>query len=178
MVYAPSAGFTYVVDKGLNLRLGGGYFYQDVDDDEDEQGFFGDGQIDKTWRYRRGLVKLIGLTGLTQRDFGAQNVGLERFIGTQGSARYDFLRNLSGDVNGRYRYSDRVGDADRTDDTGSNVHRFNASAGLSWLPLKWMTIRLGYNFRKVISDNEFDEYDEHRGQLTIRLSPEKPFRTK
>jgi hypothetical protein len=178
MVYAPSAGFTYVVDKGLNLRLGGGYFYQDVDDDEDEQGFFGDGQIDKTWRYRRGLVKLIGLTGLTQRDFGAQNVGLERFIGTQGSARYDFLRNLSGDVNGRYRYSDRVGDADRTDDTGSNVHRFNAGAGLSWLPLKWMTIRLGYNFRKVISDENEDEYDEHRGQLTIRLSPEKPFRTK
>jgi hypothetical protein len=180
MVYAPSAGFTYVVEKGLNVRLGAGYFYQDVDDEEDEQGFFGDSQIDKTWTYRRGFVNLTALTGLEQRDFGSQNVGLERFIGTQGSARYDFLRNLSGDINGRYRFSDRVGNADRTggDDTGKNVHRYNVGAGLDWLPYRWMTIRLGYTFRKVISDNDPDEYDEHRGLLRVTLTTEQPFRTK
>jgi hypothetical protein len=179
MVYAPSAGFTYVVDKGLNLRLGAGYYYQDVDSGDDEQGLFGNGQLDKTWTYRRGFINLAALTGLGQNDFGAQNIGLEKFAGIQGSAKYDFLRNLSGDINGRYRYSNRIGNADQgDDDTGKNVNRFNAGAGLSWLPLKWMTIRLGYNFRKVTSDEETDEYDEHRGQLTIRLSPAQPFRTK
>jgi opacity protein-like surface antigen len=180
MVYAPSAGFTYVVDKGLNVRLGAGYFYQDVDDEEDEQGLFGDAQIDRTWEYRRGLVNLTALTGLEQRNFGSQNIGLERFIGTQGLARYDFLRNLSGDINGRYRFSNRVGDADRPgdDDTGKNVHRYNVGAGLEYLPLKWMTIRLGYTFRKVISDNDSDEYDEHRGLLRVTLTTEQPFRTK
>jgi hypothetical protein len=178
MVYAPSAGFTYVVEKGLNLRLGGGYFYQDVDDGDDEQGFFGNSQIDKTWSYRRGFINLTALTGLEQSDFGAQNVGLERFAGVQGSARYDFLRNLSGDINGRYRYSDRIGDADRDDDTGNKVHQFNAGAGLDFLPLKWMTIRLGYNFRKVNSENNEDEYDEHRGLLQVTLTPDKPYRTK
>ncbi len=178
MVYAPSAGFTYAVEKGLNLRLGGGYFYQDVDGGDDEEGLFGNGQIDKIWMYKRGSINLTALTGMEQRDFGAQNVGLERFAGVQGSARYDFLRNLSGDISGRYRYSDRIGDADRDDDTGNKVHRFNAGAGLNFLPLRWMTIRLGYNFRKVNSENNEDEYDEHRGLLNITLTPDKPYRTK
>jgi hypothetical protein len=180
MVYAPSAGFTYIVEKGLNVRLGAGYFYQDVDDEEDEQGIFGDSQIDKTWTYRRGFVNLTGLTGLEQRNFGAQNVGLERYIGARGSAKYDFLRNLSGDISGRYRFSDRVGNADRTggDDTGKNVHRYNVGAGMDWLPYKWMTIRLGYTFRKVISDQDSDEYDEHRGLLRVTLTTDQPFRTK
>jgi hypothetical protein len=178
MVYAPSAGITYVVEEGLNLRLGGGYFYQEVDGDDDEQGFFSNSQIDKTWRYRRGYINLTGLTGIQQSNFGSQNVGLERYAGIQGGARYDFLRNLSGDVNGRYRYSDRIGDADRTDDTGNNVHRFNVGGGLSWLPLKWMSIRLGYSFRKVNSEENSDEYEEHRGSLRVTLTPERPFRTK
>ena len=178
MVYAPSAGFTYVVEKGLNLRLGAGYFYQDVDNDEDEQGVFGNGQIDKTWTTRRSSLSLAALTGLDQNDFGAENVGLERFAALQGSANYEFTRFISGDLNGRYRYSDVVGTADQdaNDDTGSNVHQFNAGAGLNFLPLKWMKIRLGYNFRKVNSDDNADEYDEHSGLLKITLTPDKPYR--
>ncbi len=180
MVYAPSAGFTYVVEKGLNLRLGAGYFYQDVDDDDDEQGLFGNGQIDKTWDYRRGFIKLAALTGLDQNDFGAENIGLERFAAVQGSAKYDFLRNLSGDINGRYRYSDVVGNADQgaNEDTGEKVHRYRMGAGLTFEPLKWMAIRLGYNFRKVNSEDNRDDYDEHRGMLKVTLTPDKPYRTK
>ena len=127
--------------------------------------------------YRRGVINLTGLTGLEQNDFGAQNIGLERFAEIQGSARYDFLRNLSGDINGRYRYSDAVGGTDE-DDTGERVHRISAGAGLDFLPLQWMTIRLAYIFNKVQSENNEDEYDEHRGLLTVTLTPSQPFRTK
>jgi hypothetical protein len=177
MVYAPSVGFTYVVEEGLNIRLGGGYFYQEIDDDDDEQGLFGNSQIDKTWNYRRGFINLTALTGLDQNDFGAENVGLERYAAIQGSAKYDFLRNLSGDINGSYRYSDVVGNADQADDnTGEKVHRFRAGTGLTFVPLKWMAIRLGYTFNKVNSDDNEDEYDEHRGLLKITLTPDKPYR--
>jgi hypothetical protein len=41
-----------------------------------------------------------------------------------------------------------------------------------------MTIRLGYNFRKVNSENNEDEYDEHRGLLKVTLTPSQPYRTK
>jgi hypothetical protein len=180
MVYAPSAGFTYVVEKDLNLRLGGGYFYQDVDGDDDEQGFFGNGQIDKAWNYRRGFINLTALTGMEQNDFGAENVGLERFAAIQGSAKYEFTRKIFGDINGRYRYSDVVGNADQgaDDNTGEKVHRYRAGTGLTFEPLKWMAIRLGYNFRKVDSEDNRDDYDEHRGIFKITLTPDKPYRYK
>jgi len=177
-VYAPSAGLTYVVEKGLNLRLGGGYYYQEIDGDDDEQGLFGNSQIDKTWTSRRGSLNLAALTGLAQNNFGAENVGLEQFAAIQGSASYGFTRRLFGDINGRYRYSDRIGDADQTDDTGKNVHRYRMGAGLTFAPLKWMAIRLGYNFNKVNSDEKTDEYDEHRGLLSITLTPDQPYRYK
>jgi hypothetical protein len=180
MLYAPSAGFTYVVEKGLNLRLGAGYFYQDVDGDDDEQGLFGNAQIDKLWNLQRGSIKLTALTGLDQNNFGAQNVGLERYAGVQGTTEYKLARNFSWDTNGGYRYSDVVGSADQGGDegTGEKVHRFGAGSGLTYNPLKWMTIRLAYNFNKVVSENNEDEYDEHRGLLTITLTTSQPYRTK
>jgi hypothetical protein len=180
MVYAPSAGFTYVVEKGLNLRLGGGYFYQEVDGDDDEQGIFSNSQIDKTWNYRRGFINLTALTGIGQNDFGSENIGLERSAAIQGSAKYEFTRKLFGDINGRYRYSDVIGNADQgaDDNTGEKVHRYRAGAGLTFEPLKWMAIRLGYNFNKVDSEDNRDDYDEHRGLLRITLSPDKPYRYK
>lgn len=178
MVYAPSAGFTYAVERGLNLRLGAGYFYVDVDNDDDEQGVFGNGQIDKTWTSRRGSLTLAALTGLDQNNFGAENVGLERFAALQSSANYELARTVTWDVNGSYRYSDVVGDADQgaEDNTGEKVHRFRAGSGLTFEPLKWMAIRLAYNFNKINSENEADEYDEHRGFLNITLTPSQPYR--
>jgi hypothetical protein len=175
MVYAPSTGFTYVVEKGLNLRLGAGYFYQEIDGDDDEQGLFGNSQIDKTWLYRRGSINLTALTGLAQNNFGAENVGLERFVGVQGSAIYQFARTLSGDLNGSYRYSDVVGQADQ-EGTGEKVHRYRAGTGLTYEPLKWMAIRLGYTFNKVNSENEEDGYEENRAFLRVTLQPDQPWR--
>jgi len=178
MVYAPSAGIQYMLEKELILRLGAVYYYQSIEDDDDNQGAAGTGQIDKTWKYRRGFIKLTGLTGLDQSNFGAQNIGLEQFATIQGGARYDFARTVFGDINGRYRYSDRIGDADEGDDdkTGQNVHRIRVGAGLTFVPLKWMRIRLGYSFNKLNSDEKGDEYDEHRGLLRVTLTPSKPYR--
>jgi hypothetical protein len=178
MVYAPSAGFTYVIEEGLNLRIGGGYFYQDVDNEDANQGFFGNSQIDKTWEYQRGSITLAALTGLDQNDFGAENIGLERYAALQGSALYRLARTISWDINGSYRYSDAVGNADQGagDDTGNNVHRFRAGSGFTIEPLRWMAIRLSYNFNKVNSDNEADEYDEHRGLVQVTLTPSQPYR--
>jgi hypothetical protein len=178
MVYAPSVGLTYVVEKGLNLRLGLGYFYQDVDNGDDNQGVFGNSQIDKIWDFQRGSITLTALTGLDQNNFGAENIGLERFAGVQGTALYKFTRTVSWDINGSYRYSDAVGNADQNanDDSGKNVHRYRVGSGFTIEPLQWMAIRLGYTFRKLNSDNEADEYDEHRGLLKITLTPSQPYR--
>jgi hypothetical protein len=178
MVYAPSAGFTYAIEKGLNLRLGAGYFYADIDNEDSEQGVFGNSQIDKTWESQRGFITLAALTGLDQNNFGAQNIGLERYAALQGSALYRLARTISWDINGSYRYSDAVGNADQgsNDDTGKHVQRIRAGSGFTIEPMRWMAIRLSYNFNKVISDNEADEYDEHRGLIQLTLTPSQPYR--
>jgi hypothetical protein len=150
----------------------------DVDNDENEQGIFGNGQIDKTWATKRGSLTIAALTGLDQSNFGAENVGLEKFAGVQGSAVYRLARTVSWYINGSYRYSDVIGDADSGDeDAGSNVNRFRVGSGFTFEPLRWMAIRLSYNFNKVNSDNDTDEYDEHRGLINITLTPSQPFRS-
>jgi hypothetical protein len=178
LVYAPSGGLTYRVEKDLNLRLGGGYFFVQVDGDDDEQGIFLNSQIEKIWDFQRGNITLTGLTGLDQNDFGAQNIGLERFGTVQGSALYKLTRTISWDLKGRYRYSDAVGNVDQNanDDTGKNVHRIRAGSGFTIQPLKWMAIRLSYSYNKLISDEETDEYEEHRGFFEVKLTPSLPYR--
>jgi hypothetical protein len=180
LAYAPSAGFTYMVEKDLNLRLGAGYFYLQIEDDDDEQGIFLNSQIDKIWDFQRGNITLTGLSGLDQNNFGAQNIGFEKFGAVQGSALYKFTRTVSWDINARYRYSDVIGDTEQNDDddTGKNVHRLRAGSGFTIAPLKWMAIRLSYSYNKLISDEETDEYEEHRGFLEVTLTPDKPYRTK
>ena len=174
LVYAPSAGITYVVEEGLNLRLGGGYFYQRVAGSDDNQGPFANSQIDKTWTYKRGTIMLAALTGLDQNDFGSENIGLERYVAAQGSANYQFTRLLGGYVNGFYRYSDAVESTDQN--AGEKVHRYRAGAGFVLEPLRWMEIRLGYTFNKLNSDDKADEYIEHRGLLKVTLTPSQPLR--
>ena len=85
---------------------------------------------------------------------------------------------MSWDINGRYRYSDAIGNVDQggDDDTGKHVHRIRAGSGFTIEPLKWMAVRLSYSYNKLISDEETDEYEEHRGQIRFTLTPSQPFR--
>ncbi|UCF90812.1 MAG: outer membrane beta-barrel protein [Desulfobacterales bacterium] len=170
MVYAPSVGLQYAIEKNLVFRLGGGYFYQSIDDDDDEDGFFVNAEIDKTWDYRRGSINLRGSSGLDRQDFGAENLGFERFAGIQASADYSFTRTLVGDINGYYRYADVIEqNSDRKD------HRFRAGAGLSYLPTRWMTLTLSYEYNRFDS-NENEDYEENRVLLRVTLQPHLPWR--
>ena len=68
-------------------------------------------------------------------------------------------------------------DQGSNDDTGKHVNRFRAGSGFTIEPLQWMAIRLSYTFNKVTSDNEADEYDEHRGLIQLTLTPSQPYRS-
>jgi hypothetical protein len=173
LVYAPSAGFIYTVEEDLTFSLGVGYFYQEIDGDDDEQGLFGSGEVNKTWNYRRGFINLTGEGGLNQNDFGAQNLGLERYAGVRSSAEYDFTRNFSGDVSGNFRYSDTVNSEEADDIKGQ--YGTQAGAGLAYLPFKWMTWGLNYQYTKYAAVGD-KNYDENRVMLTLTLQPDQPWK--
>jgi hypothetical protein len=167
-VHAPSAGFIYELAKDARISLGGGYFYQDIDGGDSEQGFFANADIYKLWTGQRWNARLQGLAGSDRNDFGNERLGFEWFAGITGNATYNFTRHFFGNVNGRYRYSDFINE-NRKD------NRLSAGAGLGWLPTTWLTLTLDYSFNKFDSTDS-EDYDENRAWFRITLQPEKPWR--
>lgn len=175
VVYAPSAGFSYDVTEDLFLRLGLGYYKQVVENEKNNDNPFINGEVSKTWNFKRGSINLKGLSGLTQNDFGAQNQGFQQFATIQGTAEYNFARQIVADIGAYYRYSHTPAQTDEADDDDLDTNRYHAAVGLGYLPTRWMNIRLAYEFNKYdTSDN--DDYTENRGLLTITLQPERPWR--
>jgi hypothetical protein len=170
-VHAPSAGFSYQLAPDARISLGGGYFYQDIDGGDTEQGFFVNGDAYKIWSGPRWSARLLGSSGLDRNDFGNERLGFEWFTDIGGNATYNFTRHFFGNINAGYRYSDFINE-NRKD------NRFRAGAGLGWRPLTWMTLSLDYSFFKLDStgSNSTEEYDENRAWFRVILSPDKPWR--
>jgi hypothetical protein len=167
-VHAPSAGFSYDVAKDARISLGGGYYYQDIDGADDEEGFFGNGDLYKVWRRQRWDAQLRGRAGLDREDFGRERLGFAWYTGIIGNATYNFTRHFFGNFRGRIRYSDFINE--NREDT-----RFSAQAGLGWRPLTWMALTLNYGFFKLDSTDK-EDYDENRVWFKITLQPDQPWR--
>ena len=177
IVYAPSAGFTYDITEDMYLRLGGGYYWQDFKNDKNQEDPFINGEISKTWNFQRGSINLIGLSGITQNDFGAQNIGFEQYAAIQAAADYNFTRQIVGDIGAYYRYAHSPAQTDEDDVDDLDTNQYRAGVGISYVPTRWMNIRLGYEFNKYSSsDGDFDEYTENRALLTLTLQPDLPWR--
>jgi hypothetical protein len=181
IVYAPSAGFTYSATEDMYLRLGLGYYWRDFKDDKNQEDPFVEGEISKTWNFQRGLINLTGLSGLTQNDFGAQNVGFQQFASIEGTANYDFTRQIVGDMGAYYRYAHTPSqERDGRNVDKFDTNQFQISAGIGYAPTLWMNIRLGYEFNKYDSSgggsSDSSNYTENRGLLTITLQPDQPWR--
>ena len=167
-IHAGSAGVNYALAKDARISLGGGYFYQDVDGGNDQEGGFFNADIFKVWSRERWNARVRGLAGIDRNDFGSERLGFERYGGFIGNATYRFTRHFFGRTNGRYRYSDFV-NVNRED------HRFSVGAGIGWRPLTWMTLTLNYGFFKLDS-NETEDYDENRAWFNVTLKPDQPWR--
>jgi len=176
MVYAPSAGIYYMIDPDTYLRVGPGYYYQDIENENNNENFFLNAEVSRTWNYRRGLVNLTGLAGITQNDFGAQNQGFQQFGAINGSTQYNFTRRVVGDAGAYYRISFTPGQSsDVANEKDQTDHRFQFNAGIGYLPTRWMNIRLGYSLN-IYDSNTSENYYENRAMLTVTLQPSQPWR--
>jgi hypothetical protein len=177
IVYAPSAGFTYDITEDMYLRLGLGYYWQDFKNDKNQEDPFINGEISKTWNFQRGSINLIGLSGITQNDFGAQNIGFEQFAAISGSAEYNFTRQIVADIGAYYRYAHSPAQTDEDDVDDLDTNQYRAGAGISYVPTRWLNIRLAYEFNRFrSSEGDLDDTNENRVLLTITLEPDQPWR--
>ena len=96
---------------------------------------------------------------------------MERFAQIRGGLQYDFFRDLSGNASGSFRYADAV-NTDESDGIDEQF-RTRGGAGLSYMPLSWMTWALDYTYTNYAADGDIN-YDENRVMLTLTLQPDRP----
>lgn len=171
-IYDPSIGIAYIIDEDTHLSLSVGYFYQDREESENESGISINGDLGKSWTFKRGSINITGSSGYDEAYFGAENLGFDIFYQAQCNASYGFTRHISGDISGSYRRDKYVNlDTERKDNTAE------AGMGLTFQPLPWMTIGLNYTCRSVDSTLDENNYVENKGLISITLSSSRQFRT-
>jgi hypothetical protein len=170
-IYEPTLGFTYLLDQNTTVTIGGGYYFQNFDNNaiKDEEGFIVDAEIFKGVLFRRGRIDFIGRSGYTINDQGVEDLGLDLYYQGQINASYSFTQNFSGLLGGSYRYDDYPNNVpSRTDKT------IQANAGFSYQAYSWMLLALTYRYTDLTSDVAANEYIENSVLLTINMTPSNP----
>ena len=170
-LYEPSAGFNYTLTDNTFLSISGGYLTQDWEEQDDEERFNINGELNQTWLFQHGSINLSGSSGYDEELFGAENLGLDIYYQASGTATANPGRYYSIDIFGGFRKDEYLNtDDDREDETGW------AGAGITAQPARWLNFRLEYNYRKVDSTINENEYIENRVFFRITLAPSSPIR--
>jgi opacity protein-like surface antigen len=170
-VYEPTVGLNYQLDQNTRIDIGVGWYFQNRDEGNDDDGFLLTALADKIWPFRRGLVGLTLLAGTDIDDEGVEDLGFNQYYEAIARTEYAFTPRFSGSATAGYRWDDYPDDEpSRTDKT------ITATAGLQYQALRWMALNLDYTFRDRSSDDNADEYTENRVILSITLTPYQPFR--
>lgn len=167
-VFDPSVGFSYVLDEDTSLSLNVGYFLQDRQDGDDESGLSLDGNIGKSWQFRRGAIIINGATGYGESYLGAENLGFTTYYQASARGNYSFTKSFSGRILGSFRKNDYV---NTTDDRNDKIA--TASIGFTYDPLtiSWFNVSLTYTYNKMDSSVDENDYEEDRVQLNVTLEP-------
>lgn len=170
-VYEPSLGIRYDFPDNARIEIGVGYYVQDFETSEDEEGFDITSNIYKRWIFPTGFIDISGGSGYAIDDNGVEDNGLNIYYQGRVEIGRNFASTLTGSIYGGYRYDEYP------NETPERVVK-EASAGLAldWQALRWMFVRLSYGFTDVSSDIETDEYTENRAFVTIRIAPPSPYR--
>ena len=172
LVYAPSVGLFYQFDPTLTASLGVGYFYQQVQNGQDQKGPFPTAEINKLWDYQTWSIRTRGSAGLASEDFSAQNQGFARYAQTDITGRYNFTRQFYGEATFLYRYADYINSENNEVD-----HTIRPQVGLGYEVFRWMSLKLSYSYNKLIATNSsVNDYEENSVLFTVTLQPDQPWR--
>ena len=164
-----SAGFDYQIGPDMDLAVQLGYSVVERPGLDNESGLSSDINFNKT--YQSGSIGLNVSSGYDYNYFGAQNLGLNYYVGGGITADYALSRRLSVDAYARYRYIEYIDQIPQRNDD-----RFIAGCGLSFQLLQWLSAGAGYSYSTVESNIETNNYVENRVYISLTASPSQPFR--
>ncbi len=174
IVYNPSVGFDWSITEDSNLSLGIGYLFQEWETETDG-GLFLDLDAFKTFDFsRRGRLTLSASSGYDASSDDAASLGFNVYYQAGFLYSYELTKRFSTDLDVSYiRDEYDEPDVNRVDSTT------NLGLSLSWLPLRWMNIRLSYGFEDYTSDSDtIEDYTENTGTIMVTLYPLRPLQVK
>ena len=161
--YAIAEDITFTADVGWAIKV------NDVTDNQ-EGGVF---NLALRKAFQRGGFRVEAGAGYDLGTFNttAQNYGVTRFYRAGVTGDYQLFRQLYGDIFGAYRHNKYIDTFPERDED-----LYTAGAGITWQPVRWGSLRLGYSYRQSKSDINENEYTENRILLNLSLSTELPYR--
>ena len=170
-VHDARVGVDYAIaeDITFNANVGWAIKVNDVTDNQ-EGGVF---NLVLRKAFQRGGFRVEAGAGYDLGSFNttAQNYGVTRFYRAGATGDYQLFRQLFGDIYGAYRRNKYIDTFPERDED-----LYLAGAGITWQPVRWGSLRLGYSYRQSVSDINENEYTENRILLNLSLSTELPYR--
>ena len=172
-IYDPGLGLSWTLDPDTTLNVDAGYFVQHRDGSDDEAGLSFTGDIGRTWRVKRGSLRLSGQSGYEETGGGAENLGLDIYYGIDGSAAYALTKEISASANASYRRNKYVNLASKRKD-----HTYDLGVGLNYRPVavRWLSFSLRYTYHDIDSSLDANDTTENSVLFSISLTPVTPYR--
>ena len=156
-IYETSVGLSYLFSPTLSAAAEVGYYWMEptIGSKQDGVTFKADiTQLDAHTTYRLSVQG-----GYTQDLFTSQNLGFREYYRATGSITHFLDRRLSIGCTGS------VERAESEPDQRDTIWR--AGANISYLPLQWLQVSLGYSYQQDDSNYATNEYKENRVMLSF-----------
>ncbi len=155
--YSGSIGMDHALRQNLSGRIRAGYFYQDPERGNDEDGIDGELSLISRWIRMQGSLFLRG--GYEESFIDAENLGFAKFWSAGGNLRYQATRRISLGIEGSFRADDFS--------TGRKQDTWNGRADLAITLFEWLTASLDFLHQERNADEDRLDYTDNR--LTLRL---------
>jgi hypothetical protein len=161
VVHSANFGLSHGFTPNLSASLSGGYYYQDNQRRDDNEGFLGDGSI--TQAFPNGSFSINASGGYRQQYIQAENLGFSEYFLVGASVDYQLTEKLSGLLSGSYSRDDYKEAllTNRIDE------RWNGGIDLTYTLSSWASASLSYDYREEDSTNSANNYVRHLVTLSL-----------
>jgi len=156
-IYETSVGLSYLFSPTLSAAAEVGYYWMEPTTGSKQDGVTF--RADITQLDARTTYRLSVQGGYTQDLFTSQNLGFRKYYRATGSITHFLDRRLSIGCQGSV---ERVESEPDQRDT-----IWGAGANISYSPLQWLQVSLGYAYQQDNSNYVLNEYKENRVMLSF-----------
>lgn len=165
-----SLGWQRELSAVSSFSVSGGISQLNRDVGSDESAF--NYSVDYSRSIKRGSISISGAGGIDETQFSGEpnNTAaddLSKYWSVRGGLNYNLLERLTASCNASYRQDDYFERA-----TNNKEKLYGGGVGMAYGFGRWYSLSLGYSYRRLDSDIDTDDYDDHRLFISVSAAKE------